>query len=200
MYLLLITLLGVLLCMLAVPVVIDFSVRKDAAFSGTMEIHWLFGLIRVAVPIETAPRSATKTPSAISQTHKARRVPDRKSRLRERGSLTKALGSRHFRYRVYRLARTLLHAVQVSRFLLRLELGLDDPADTGRLWALLGPVAGVLGTLRRVTVRLAPNFTGAIFTLESRGQVRFMPLQLVYVIVGFLLSPVTLRAIFNMGR
>jgi len=71
----------------------------------------------------------------------------RRARLRERrrsaqGALT-ALRDAALRRRVWRLIRDLRQAIRLQRGHLHARLGLGDPADTGRLWALLGPLQTV---------------------------------------------------------
>jgi hypothetical protein len=99
-----------------------------------------------------------------------------------------------FRRRVLRLVRDLLAAAHLRHLQLRLRLGLGDPADTGCLWALMGPVSAWSQTLRDARVQIEPEFMGAVLEFQAQGQARLVPLQLLTLVVVFALSPVSLRA------
>lgn len=101
---------------------------------------------------------------------------------------------RAFRRRVYRLVGDLARAIGVERLRVRLRLGLDDPADTGRLWALVGPLGAMAQNLRAAQVLLEPEFGGATFALRVQGCVCVVPLRLVAIVIAFALSPASMRA------
>jgi hypothetical protein len=48
-------------------------------------------------------------------------------------------------------------------------------------------------------VAIEPEFTTEALEVESRGHIRIIPIQLLIVILVFLLSPTTLRALYTMG-
>ena len=73
--------------------------------------------------------------------------------------------------------------------ILRLRIGLGDPADTGRLWGFAGPVAGVLAGTGGASIEIVPEFFDETFELDSSGDIRLVPLQMVYLAAGLLLSP-----------
>jgi hypothetical protein len=98
-----------------------------------------------------------------------------------------------FGSRLLRLARDLFRRIRIQELSLRIRLGLDDPADTGRLWAVVGPLAALPG-LRRVAIE--PEFAAEIFELDGRGRIRIVPLRLLSVLLRFALSPVTLHALY----
>ena len=98
-----------------------------------------------------------------------------------------------FRGRVYRLAGDLVRAIHVHRVRLRMRLGLGDPADTGLLWAVVGPVNAV-AQWRDVDVRIEPDFLEPVLELHAEGGVEIVPLRFVLLAIGFALSPPTIRA------
>lgn len=73
--------------------------------------------------------------------------------------------------------------------MVRIRLGLGDPADTGQLWGLLGPVAALLSNLQGARLELEPEFMDAVFELEGSGTIRFVPLQLLVLVAALMLSP-----------
>ena len=74
------------------------------------------------------------------------------------------------------------------------RLGLGDPADTGRLWALVGPLNAAVQGLARADWRIEPEFVDPVFEVDARGGCRLVPLRFLALGVGFVLSPVTIRA------
>ena len=72
---------------------------------------------------------------------------------------------------------------------MRLRIGLDDPADTGRLWALVGPVSGLLANIHEVSIEIEPEFFETIIELNSNGTIRVIPLQIIFLTAALLLSP-----------
>jgi hypothetical protein len=83
---------------------------------------------------------------------------------------------------------------------LDLRLGLGDPADTGRLWAVVGPLAVMAQDLRSVQLRIEPEFMEPVLEFEAEGRMRFMPLRLVALAIAFALSPAAIRAWLTLLR
>lgn len=75
-----------------------------------------------------------------------------------------------------------------------MRLGLGDPADTGRLWAMVGPLSALVQNLRNAEVRIEPEFADPVFEFESHGRVLLIPIQFIFVIIAFALSPPSIRA------
>ena len=99
-----------------------------------------------------------------------------------------------------RFIHELWHAIQKRDVSLRIRIGLDDPADTGQLWAILGPVAGMLANVRQASIEIEPEFSVSTFELDSSGTIRIIPLQLLYLILALLLSPAVWRGIRQMRK
>jgi hypothetical protein len=85
-------------------------------------------------------------------------------------------------------------AIRLRDFSLRMRLGLDDPADTGLLWALLGTASAF------VPMDVAPDFTGETLEVDTQGNVRIVPVQLAWITARFALSPATVRAAWAWRR
>jgi hypothetical protein len=152
-------------------------------------VRWLFGL----VPLPSGGR--TRTPENPPQMKK----PRHRGRGGGRRALA-ALRTEGFVRRVARLVRDLLARLRIRRLELDLVVGLDDPADTGRLWGLLGPASALLPLPAPARVHVAPDFTGAVLAVDGRGEVRFVPLALLAVVAAFALSPSTVRALWATAR
>lgn len=176
-----------LLLLLAIPVGVAFRFEGLEAFSGQITIGWLFGLVRfrVRVPEAGKPRG----PDADDG--RQRRKPAKRSR---RANVLAVLRQAAFRRRVYELARDLLAAARPHRLRLRIRLGLGDPADTGRLWAIVGPLAVATGSLRRAQVQIEPDFIDPVLEFQAQGRLLLVPLQFLALAIGFALSPASIRA------
>lgn len=176
-------LLGLVL-LLAVPVAVRFRFQRVEAFGGRITVRWLFGLVRFAIHIPDAAKPAHARPEPRSDTGKhgaGRRI-------------LVVLRQAAFRRRVYRLLRKIVAAAHFRRVSLRVRLGLGDPADTGRLWAFVGPLNATAGSLRNVQMQVEPDFIDPCFELHLAGRMLVIPLQLLALAIAFALSPASLRA------
>lgn len=177
-----------LAALLAVPVDLAFDLEGIDPFRGGVGVRWLLGLVRFRIPVPGAgapPRERPAEPEVAPA--------KRRRRGRGRGVLA-ALRQAAFRRRVGRLVVDLLGATHPRGLSLRVRLGLGDPADTGRLWALLGPVGAVAGGLRGAEVRIEPEFLDPVLEFEARGRLRLLPLQILALAIAFALSPPSIRA------
>ncbi len=187
--LLLAGLLGLGLFLLAVPVNVDFRVEGMTSLSGQVGVRWIFGLVRIRFPF---PRSGGpgRRPEEESRGARARDGSEHRGRGR---SVLAALRQAAFRRRVYRLVGELLRAIHVHRVRLRMRLGMGDPADTGLLWAVMGPVNAV-AQWRDADVRVEPDFLEPVLEFHAEGGVEIVPLRIVLLAICFALSPPTIRA------
>ena len=168
--------------LLAVPLAVAFRFDGLKRLGGQLRIGWLFGLVRFRVSV---PGGGTRPASKRKKVAKPRG---------EGGAVFAVLRQAAFRGRVYRLVKDLLRAAHLREFRLRLRLGLGDPADTGRLWALAGPLNAAAQNLRDAEVVIEPEFAEPALEFEACGRLRLVPLQLLAIVIGFALSPVSIRA------
>ncbi len=174
--------------LLAVPVGVAFRLERVEAFSARVDVRWLFGLVRVRVRV---PRDRARPPRREGEVGGER--PRRAARVAPR-RIAGVLRDRAFRRRVERLVRDIVRAAHLDALRLRMRLGLGDPADTGRLWAVVGPLGAAARGLRGADVRLEPEFVDPVLELHARGRAVLVPLQLLALAVSFALSPPALRA------
>ena len=85
----------------------------------------------------------------------------------------------------------MLRASHAQNLYLRLRIGLGDPADTGLLWAVMGPLSGMLKNLQGASIEIDPEFIDEVLELESHGQFRLIPIQFIVLIIVFIFSPET---------
>lgn len=185
--------------LLAVPLSVAFSIRRLRETRGVIRFRWLFGIVRFRVRIPRAGATAAR-PAPEGEVRAPGRK-QRKSRQRWRpGGVLSLMRERAIRRRVVGFLRDLLRATHARRLFLRLRIGLGDPADTGRLWALVGPVAGLARNVSGATLRIEPEFIDPVFEVESHGQFRLVPLRLIALTAAFALSPTMLRAWWRLSR
>jgi hypothetical protein len=181
-------LLALALTLLAVPITVVFRIDRIKEIKGQLSLRWLFGLVRFRVGI----------PGSANLKTQRRRKPAKRIKVGKPGSsargIISVLKQAAFRRRVIRFIKDMLRAAHVRDLYLRLRIGLGDPADTGRLWALLGPFAGIAANLRSADVRIEPEFMDSVLEIESHGGFRLVPLQFIVMAVAFAVSPATLRA------
>ena len=172
----------ILVALLAIPVRLSYQLSWRRALQGNVELHWLFGLVRVQLPLARSARPASKQPTGSPKKRKAKSAVARSNPFA-------AIRQKAFRERVLRFMRDIWRAAHKQNLVLRVRIGLGDPADTGRLWALVGPVSGMLATARDASIEIEPEFIDAVFELDSSGNIRVLPLQMVYLMFGLLISP-----------
>jgi hypothetical protein len=185
--------LALVLALLAVPVDVALAARRRDRLETRVTVRWWWG--RVCLPMSKGGPKARKARKP-KKPRKARK-PGRPSGARRALAL---LRSPDFPRRVIALVRGLLARVHVRRLELAVRLGLDDPADTGRLWGVVGPAAALLNPPAPARVEVAPEFGGALFHLDAAAEARVVPAAVLGTVVAFLLSPVTLRAMRAAAR
>lgn len=175
--------LGLLALLLAVPVNVAFELSGIEPLSGQVRIRALLGLMQFRIPIPVAQEALAPSVS-------------RRSRSRGGGgpSALDALRQAAFRQRVYRLVRDLFAAAHLHQFRLRMRLGLGDPADTGQLWAFMGPLNAVAQDMPNVDLGIEPDFMEPVCDFELHGRLMLIPLQLLALGMAFALSPTSIRA------
>lgn len=171
-----------LVSLLAIPVTLRLDLASGPVGKREVRVSWAFGLVNVQV----APGSSQRT--ELSSAKKAR-----SGKRRSGSGAARLLLRQSFRRRFYRYVCDLWHAVRKEGVYARLRIGLGDPADTGRLWSVLGPLSGVLACAADATLLLEPEFADAAFDWEGRGRITAVPLHLLVVTALFLLSPAVWR-------
>ena len=182
---------GLLAFVLCVPVAVAFRVRGIEPLDGTVAIRWMFGLVRTEARLFQARAPAPRKQRLACA---ARPADRRRGSGRGGAKVLAVLRQPALRHRIGRLLRDLVRAAHPRQIGLRLRLGLGDPADTGRLWALLWPLDMWFRQSGHAQVRIEPEFMEAALDFEAHGQVQVVPIQLLALAIAFALSPATLRA------
>jgi hypothetical protein len=182
-------LLGLLLLLLVTPIDLAFNINRTQQFHGRINVHWLFGLLRFHIDIpgesrKKKPKPAPK-PTSVKKTGKQRTGSSQ---------ILAILKQSAFRKRLFQFAKDLLHATHSHELALFLRIGLGDPADTGRLWGILGPLGPMLTSIHSLHISIEPEFLEEVFEFRSQGKFRLIPLEFIILAVAFLLSPPSRRA------
>ncbi|MBE9502794.1 MAG: DUF2953 domain-containing protein [Proteobacteria bacterium] len=175
--------------LLAIPLEVAFSIKYDEAFQSRVSLCWLFGLVRT---------------QALSDRIKKIKVEPQKPKKKKGKSKGRHGGARYvfvmvkskgFIRRLLKLVNDVIRTMHLRKLNIDARLGLGDPADTGRLWGVIGPVAGLMANCSKANVRIEPDFYDESFYLGGEGQMGLIPLQLIFTFITFLISPAMLRAV-----
>lgn len=172
-----------LVALLAIPVTLTFKVSWRGVFQNDIELRWPLGLVRVRIP----SRQRKAPYPAREETQQVIGRLGRSSRKKQ--NFFVIVQRKQFRRRIIRFVNDLWHAVHKKNVSLRIRIGLGDPADTGQLWGIFGPISGMLANVEEASVEIEPEFLDTTFELDSSGNVRIIPLQMIYLTVALLLSP-----------
>ncbi|UCH81957.1 MAG: DUF2953 domain-containing protein [Nitrospiraceae bacterium] len=170
------------------PVTVAFRVDRITEITGHLNFHWLYGLVRFRIGI---PGTAKAGP------HRKHKPSKKNGKLRSgphAHGVFALLRQSAFRRRSIRFIKDVLRATHAHDLYFRLRIGLGDPADTGRLWALLGPVAGFAADLHSAEVSIEPEFMDPVLEVESHGEFRLIPLHFIALATAFVVSPEALCA------
>lgn len=176
---------GLAVVLLALPLDVRFRFEGIEPFQGQVAIRGLFGLVRLRIGIPGASRRKLRPRTAAAR----ERRPSR-SRL----DVLAALRQPEFRRRAYVLVADLFRAAHPQQLRVRIRLGLGDPADTGRLWALVGPLNALAQNLRNTEIMIEPEFMEPVLRFQTQGRFLVIPLQFVGLAVRFALSPPAIQA------
>ena len=173
-----------ILLVFSIPVDMAFDVGGPGAARSRMRVGWLFGLLGK----EFGQRR--KEPKE--------RTPKRKKKRRSAKPFRSLLVTKGVARGLLKLSRRILSGVRVRHLDARLRIGLDDPADTGILYSALWPVLVPLTYNSSAKVRMELTFEEPALDLTGRGRIRVFPIQMVWFVLLFALSPAGLRAMKRM--
>ena len=181
-----------LIGLLAIPITLIFQISWQQAVQNNVKLLWAFGLVQIRLPL-----FRTKAPSP-GDDGLARRAGRFEQSSRNKREVFAVIRQKKFRRRIIRFTSDVWQAIHKENIRLRVRVGLGDPADTGQLWAVLGPVSGMLANFQEVSMNIEPDFFDTTLELDSSGSIRIIPLQMIYLITALLLSPPVWQGIKRM--
>jgi hypothetical protein len=151
-----------------------------------MTLAWLFGLLRKDI---TSKERVTENKEKVLQ--EKRKLGRKRSRaivileiLRIRGLLR----------RIKILMNDILILPRIKDFKADLTVGLGDPADTGLLFALIGPAISFLSPFLHNKIKVQPSFVdNAILEGSLYGTLRLRPILTITPLLKFIFSLPALR-------
>lgn len=163
---------------LALPVELRFRVRGIEPLQGQVAVRALFGLWQTQLHAPSARRQGR----AAAPTRAGVEAAARPARRRTGGlvHLQAFWGDVALRHRILSRLRATLGTLRWSELHLHLRLGLDDPADTGRLWGMLAPLGAGLASLRAADIAIEPDFGGPVLDFDARGRLVLVPLRVLW--------------------
>lgn len=181
---------ALLIFILAVPIDIEFSYDNRALKKSRTRIVWLFGLIKF--DIKAAKESSTRK--------KTRKAAQRKGKKRKKSAVNinaafAVIQSKGFVKRVIRLIYEFVTAAELRRLHWRMGFGLDDPADTGRVYGLMSTAFTFSRVCPQVDFAFIPLFDRAAIETEINAALRLRPIKFVWVVLSFIFSVESFRAI-----
>lgn len=172
--------------LLCIPLDLALHFNTDIKPRLSIKLSWLFGLVKTEVRKKWKPEKERPTAE-----HKRRpRDRDRDSRvifeiLRIKGMLSQ----------IMRLLKGVFRRLKIRELVTNIKIGLDNPADTGLLFALIAPV-NLLASFLPYPTKVEPSFSGDAFLQGNfSGVVRMQPIYLIPTLAGFAFSLPTIRAI-----
>ena len=178
---------AVIILVLCIPLnaVLHIDVHSRPKFQ--VRLVWLFGLVSKEVT------KGKKDPEEEKRVAEDKRKPGkRKIKVR---TIFQILRTKGLLKQLKRLLQDILKCLKIRDLKVNLRIGLDDPADTGLLLALIGPATFFLGSSRVHEIRVQPSFEDeAVFEGYLHGAVRLVPIQLAIPFLRFAFSLAAIRA------
>ncbi len=178
----------VVLTVLVLSVPLDMVIHLDVSGQPKLRLRlaWLFGL--VSKEIKKGKREPEDKRRAVEG-----RPKRRKRAIGARGIL-KILRTKGLLRQLKGLIKDFITRIEIRELVADFRIGLGDPAETGLLFALIGPATSFLRPPSRLS--LEPSFEDEpVVEGYLHGEIRLVPIRLVAPFIRFALSPATARAI-----
>ena len=169
----------VFVLILSVPLdfVFDISARKSPSFS--FRLLWLFGLVDTDLK-KSEGKSEQKKKSSKEK-------PKKRPKIRA-GTIYQVLQIRGLYNHIIRFLRGVLHSFKIKYLKINMRIGLEDPSDTGLLFAITAP-ANYLFSYLPYDFSFQPSFESeTILEGNLKGDLRLKPIKLVPPIFKFIFS------------
>jgi len=165
---------------------LDMVLHAD--FDGKPKVRlrllWLFGLVsRDITGKKEKPAEKRKAPTGKG-----------KRRWVDIGVVYRVLRTRGLLRHIKTFIKDILSCFRFRDIVADFNIGLGDPADTGLMFAIIGPATAFIGSSRVHQIRIEPYFgDDAVFRGHSYGTVRLHPVRLVPPFLKFALSLKTIK-------
>lgn len=169
--------------LLIIPVELIFNYKNFETPEKKVILSWLFGIISVEIYPKKTPPKGKEDLKPQSENKKGPGL----SKIR------KILSNRKFTGKTFNTVRRILSSAKpkLNRFYIR--IGLGDPADTGILWGLIGPLSGILYGCPDKDLIIVPDFLDPAFDVDANGKITIIPLEIIFIALSYIFSPVVLK-------
>jgi hypothetical protein len=189
----LVCLLLLIVLILCIPIDLVFSITINESPSYKIRLLWFFGWLDKE--LRKTERTSKKKELVAEATQKPKR--------RIRASVVyRILKTRGLCTQFKRLVTGIFKSLNVKELTAYLKLGLENPADTGLLFAFAAPINSLLSLLH-YNITIYPSFdSDIVLEAHAQGITRLHPVRVVFAMLKFLLSPPAINAtrIFVVSR
>lgn len=176
-----------ILLVFCVPLEMTFRIQAAGRPAFGARVVWGFGLV--------SKELATKKKPPGKQS-RANAKPTSKKRSLRTNTGFQLLMSKGMLGQLRRLVIGLLRCLKLEALNVDMKIGLDDPADTGRLFALIGPAALFARSIWHHQISVRPSFEDeTVLEGYAYGTVRVQPIQLIPPFVRFVFSSPTFNVL-----
>ena len=168
---------------LIIPVELVFNYRNFESPVKKVNLSWFFGIFS----FEIYPKKYSTKEKKEVKTSSEKKKGMGFSKIR------KILSNSKFTSKTYNTLQRLLRSVKPDLKKLYLKIGLEDPADTGMLWGIFGPLSGILYGFTDKDLTIEPDFLDPAFNIETQGNITIIPLEILLIAFGYIFSPVVLK-------
>ena len=177
-----------IILILCVPIDMSFHMEVYGRPKFKMRLVWLFGLVHKELGRKK------REPDENEEVTKGR--PKRtKWRIKAR-TILQIIKTKGLLRRLGGLLRDTISRLRIKEFRANFRVGLDDPADTGLLFAVIGPATFFLSSYLHHQIRVEPSFEDeAVLEGYLYGTVRLRPIRLIPPFIRFIFSLSTVRVL-----
>ena len=178
---------GLIILVLCVPLDVAFNLDMSGKPEFKLRLVWLFGLISKELSREN------KKPEAKRKITKEKRKEKRRIWFR---TTLRILRTKGLPRQLKDLVKDILGQLKIRELGVNLKLGLDNPADMGLLFALIGATTPFLRLPSQYQIRVQPSFYGeAVFEGYLQGVLRLWPITLFGSLLRFVFSLAAFRVV-----
>ena len=177
-----------IILVLCIPVDMSFHLEAYGKPKFKMKMVWLFGLVNKEL--------GRKKKESDGEENTTESRPKRTKRTIKAKTILQIMKTKGFLRSLVNLLKNIFSHLRIKDFSANFRVGLDDPADTGILFATIGAATSVLSSLGYHQIRVEPSFEDeVVFEGDLCGTIRLSPIQLAPPFIRFVFSLSTIRVL-----
>ena len=177
-----------IILILCVPIDMSFHMEVYGRPKFKMRLVWLFGLVHKELGRKK------REPDENEEVTKGR--PKRtKWRIKAR-TILQIIKTKDLLRHLWSLLRDIISRIRIKDISVNFRIGLDDPADTGILFATIGAANSLINSYGYHQIEVVPSFEDeVVFEGNLRGTLSLIPIQLIPPFMRFVFSFSTIRVL-----